>query len=74
MPGYNNTPSVYHNLYVEYRGLLNEVVGLTTEIHVVCSGGGGHVSEEVDQSTRDFLEWSVPRLYQMVGEAHQIQG
>lgn len=74
MPGYDNTSSRYHNLYVEYRSLLNQIVTETAEIQSVCSGGGGHVSEETDQAFRSFLEWSVPRLNQMVGEAQQIPG
>jgi hypothetical protein len=72
-PGFTDTPAQWQPLYVEYRGLLRDVVNLTVDIRGFCQGTGGTLTQETTQAIIDFLAWAYPRTEAMVVEAAQLR-
>lgn len=71
-PGFTDVPTAWQPLYAEYRAMLNQMVGITTEIRPLCSGQGGQVSAETTQAIVNFLAWAYPRSEAMVVEAASL--
>jgi hypothetical protein len=68
-PGFTDVPAEWQPLYVEYRSLLAQVVGLTAPIRPLCAGEGGSISEEETTAIINFINWAYPRMEAMVQEA-----
>jgi hypothetical protein len=72
-PGYTDVPAQWNPLYVEYRGLLRDVVTLSEDIRALCAAEGGTITQETLQAIVDFLAFAYPRSEQMVVEAVQLR-
>lgn len=71
-PGFTGVAPAWTGLYVEYRSLLQQAVATTWEIHLVCTSGGGTISDEAADRSLEFIEWAYPRSEQMLLEAREL--
>lgn len=71
-PGFTDVPPAWTGLYVEYRSLIQQAVANTWEIHLVCTSGGGSVSDDVADRALTFVQWAYPRSEQMLLEAQDL--
>ncbi|MBN1314380.1 MAG: hypothetical protein JXA42_02890 [Anaerolineales bacterium] len=72
--GFTDVPDSYYALYHEYRSIIQQAVAVSQEIEDVCAAGGGEVSVESFENTREHLKLGISRIEQMIGEAQQISG